>query len=513
MAKSQNKKGKLEKEERGDAKPKREYLLLEFSVLSFIAFSIIGYTVINAVRPALESFILRKEESTTVVLVNRFANQLLTKSDFELPISDAQQKRIEQFVNNANITGAVRFFALNASGTVIYAQPKDYIGTSLAQNADLKFVSEHRQTVARFQQLVPEEQQILGISEALIQVVPITFGTSEQVSGYLYVVSRLGLLGKQIEESELAMTVRIVGGMFFLYILLFVIVWRASRTIRNQAGELASYAKTLEQKVRERTKKLEETNKQQIAQAKELARLKDEFVFIAAHELKAPITNLRWIIDEFFSNEKMKAQASQEIHNIMEVIKKASNALVKLVSDLLSVARIESGGVKVTVHPTDLISIIQEMVLQFKKEAEGNNIMLTFEYEKGKRFPFAMSDSERLKEVFSNLISNAIKYNKPQGSIDITIMEHGEFLEARINHSDYGIDEEEMKHLFYKFWRSPKHRNVEGTGLGLWITKQLVERMGGSIWAESRKDVDTTFFVRLPIADEKKIKNVPEKSV
>lgn len=497
------------KQPQGEEKSKKNFLLVEFSILSFVAFAIIGYTVVSAVRPALEGFILKKEEAGTVVEVNRRANQLLTAQDFQAPLTMEQVGRMEQFIRNVNMSGMVQFFVSDSTGRVIYSRPQDYTGTSLAENPDFKVAIDRRQATARFQQLVPEEQEKLGLNEAFIQVVPITFGTADEVSGVVYIVARIGLLRKQIEDTEAAMAVRIIGGLLFLYALLFVIVWRASRTIRRQAWELASYARTLEQRVLERTRELEQSMEQQIAQAKELARLKDEFVFIAAHELKAPITHLRWNMAEFFSNKAMQESATPEIQEMMRIVKKASDSLVKLVTDLLNVARLESGMIKVSVHPTDLIAIVQDMVLQFKSDAEKQGITLSFEYDQSKKIPFAMSDSERLKEVFSNLISNAIKYNKPQGSVEVQVRHDKELLEASVKDTGLGLSEEDMKHLFGKFWRAPEHKDIEGTGLGLWITKQLVERMGGKIWAESKKGVGSAFFVRLPIASEKKIKEVP----
>lgn len=492
-----------------EEKPQRNLLLLEFSVLSFVAFVIIGYTVISAVRPALEGFILKKEEGTTVVEVNRHANKLLLKEDFRSPITPEKSVRFDQFITSVNISGMVRFFLTDSKGMVIYSSPRDYIATSLAGNIDVKRALGRRLAVARFQKIVPEEQGVLGISEAFVQVAPITFGASEEILGAAYIVSRVGLISKQIEETEAAMTVRIVGGLLFLYASLFVIVWRASKTIRAQAAELASYAKTLKQRVLERTRELKESMERQIAQAKELSRLKDEFVFIAAHELKAPITHLRWTLSEFFSEKEIQEKTPPEVHKLMQVIQKASDALVKLVTDLLNVARLESGTVTVSVHPTDLIAIAHDVTLQFKSEAEKQSVALTFDYDKSKKIPFAMGDSERLKEVFLNLISNAIKYNKLQGRVEVSVKEQDAYLEARVKDTGSGMSEDDLKHLFTKFWRAAEHRNIEGTGLGLWITKQLVERMGGKIWAESEKGVGSTFFVRLSIAKERNIKEMP----
>ena len=195
----------------------------------------------------------------------------------------------------------------------------------------------------------------------------------------------------------------------------------------------------------------------------------------------------------------------------MEAMKKASSSLTRLVSDLLDVARLESGTVKVSVHPTDLISIIQDSIIQFKGEAEKKSVNLTFNYESDKGFPFIMSDSERLKEVFSNLISNAIKFNKAGGEVKITVEEDNGFLTTRVSDTGLGISKEELPKLFTKFWRA--HPEIEGTGLGLWLSRQLVIRMNGKMSVESIKDAGTTVAVQIPIAKENGLKTIPKSSL
>ena len=486
-------------EEKNTAKkPKKDFLLIQFSVLSFIAFVIIGYVVLSVVRPAIENFTIRQEESSAVVFVNRHANQILAKDDFVFPLSQDQQGRMELFINNMNIRGSLRIFITDSEGTIIFAKPEESVGISFIDNPKVRFAIERRRATASFERIDAKDQETLGADEAFVQVIPITFGTSYDVAGVVYSISRVGLLRTQIEETQQEMAMRIVGGLLFLYAILFVIVFRASRTIRRQSSDLESYAVTLEQRVKDRTRALEESTTKQIAQAKELARLKDEFVFVAAHELKAPITHLKWTLAEFFANQELQEKSSPEVSNIMKVIKDASESLTGLVSDLLNVARLESGTVKVSVHPTDLISVVQDIVLKFKDESEKQNIALEFKYDSSKKFPFAMSDSERLKEVFSNLITNAIKYNKKGGDIEISVTEDDGFLVSSVKDTGIGMTSEEMKKLFTKFWRASQ--NIEGTGLGLWITKQLVTRMGGEILAESEKGKGTIFTVKLPIA-------------
>ena len=478
--------------------PKRNFLLFEFSALSFLAFIIIGIVVISFVGPSLENHIVKQERDTTVVFANRYANRLLEVDDFRYPLTSEQENRMAQFVDNLSIRGIVRIFILDSTGTIIYARPEGYVGVDFSGNADVNFAFERLRPTARFEDIGEDEQEILGIKRAFVQAVPITFGSSEDVIGIVYSVSRVGLIEKQITETQQNIAVRIIGGMLFLYVLLFVIVWRASRTIRKQAGELESYARTLEQRVIERTRELEESTKKQLKEAKKVARLKDEFVFVASHELKAPITHLRWTLDRFYGDPELQKKASPILIEIIGAIRRASDALTRLVFDLLNVSRLESGAIKISVHPTDLISVIQETVLEFKPDAEKKGVALSFKYDSKKKFPFVMSDSERLKEAFANLITNAIKFNSQGGKVNVSVAWIGDFLETQILDTGVGMTEKELSKLFTKFWRG--HPEIEGTGLGLWLSRELVERMGGEIKVESKKGEGSTFTVLLPIA-------------
>ena len=130
--------------------------------------------------------------------------------------------------------------------------------------------------------------------------------------------------------------------------------------------------------------------------------------------------------------------------------------------------------------------------------------MLKFDYDSTKKLPFVMSDSERLKEVFTNLITNAIKFNSEGGNVKITVEWVGDFLETRVSDTGVGMTEKEISQLFTKFWRA--HPDIEGTGLGLWIAKQLITRMGGEIAVESKKGEGSTFTIMLPIAKKRGIR-------
>lgn len=494
-----------------EKQPAKNFLLLEFSILSFIAFIAIGIGVLSLIRPALETLLIKERESGTVIFVNRHANLILTQDDFSFPIGEEASERMAQFVNNLAIRGLLRIFITDAVGRVIWADPEESIGESLAASPDVRTAIIRRSATARFEKLALEDESSLGVKEAFIQALPITFGGSEKVSGVVYIISRTGLIKKQIGETQRQVGIRVVGGLFFLYSLLFVIVWRASKTIRHQASELEVYAKTLEERVKERTRALEESMGRQIKQAQDLARLKDEFVFVAAHELKAPITHLRWTLGEFFTNKELSETSPVNVIAIMETVRSVTAALSRLVTDLLNVARLESGTVQISVHPTDLLTIIQEAISSFELEAKKQGVTIRFLYDPVRVFPFVLGDSERLKEVFSNLLSNAIKFSLEGGTVEVIVRKSGNSLEADVRDHGIGMSEEELQKLFTKFWRG--HPDIEGTGLGLWITKQLVTRMGGELRVESKKGEGSTFSVRLPIAKDRGIKESPHGQV
>lgn len=479
-------------------KLKKNYLLSKFSILSLVSFVILGYIIIAAIPSTLEDLAIKEKESETVVFVNIYANKMISEKDLSSPLTSEKESNIKNFIDHLVIAGVVRLFLIDSEGTVVYSQPEEYIGLNFLDNADIQYVIQQRRSLAIFRDIDEKEQKILGIKEALIQAVPITFGESDKVAGVIYTISRVGLFKKQIQETQEVIAVRIVGGLSFLYMILFVIVFGASRTIANQRSELRSYATTLEKKVYKRTRELEESTKKQLNQAKELARLKDEFVFIAAHELKAPATNLTWSVDTFLSKTKLNKKDNPELFNTLKIVKSSSQALTSLVKDLLNVARLESGTIKISIHPTSLVSVVQDVVSRFGAEAEKKGIHLSFKQVTSNQLPFVSGDSERFKEVFSNLISNAIKFNQKGGKIDVEVKKIGNFLEASVSDTGIGMTKKEIEKLFQKFSRI--HPEIEGTGLGLWLSRQLVERMGGSIRVLSKKGQGSIFTVRMPIA-------------
>lgn len=260
------------------------------------------------------------------------------------------------------------------------------------------------------------------------------------------------------------------------------------------AAALRVERESLENKVRERTRALEAVQRQELERQTDVLKLKDEFLFVAAHELRTPVTSIRWSL-ESVSDRKM----SDDIRLAFEDAMTASKNLGTLVEDLLNMARLDSRRIPFKKEFVNLVETAQVAVKELEPIAEKMKITLSIETPEG-LVPMALADDRRVNEVLVNLISNAVKYGRQGGSVAVRISLEEPYMRYDVTDDGPGIAKEEQKHLFEKFWRAKTSSQVEGSGLGLFITKRLVEGMNGVISFESVPGKQTTFTVLLPRA-------------
>lgn len=249
--------------------------------------------------------------------------------------------------------------------------------------------------------------------------------------------------------------------------------------------QIQEFNQTLEIKVIDRTHELE------VAQQEQL-KLKDEFVFIATHDLATPVT----AISGFSALIKARQEnLPNEIKSDLDAIDEASNRLKTLVNDLLQVARSDSGTIKVNLVKVDAQEILESAVRQIAPLAKDKKVTVSTAL--GTHNTIS-ADPIKLAEVFENLLSNAVKYNKEGGSVTITSSVLHNQVTFQFKDTGVGIDEAEQSKVFTKFFRSetPEVRQRPGTGLGLFVVRMLVEKMGGKISFESIKDVGSTFTLQ-----------------
>ncbi|MBI2591743.1 MAG: hypothetical protein HYW34_03645 [Candidatus Brennerbacteria bacterium] len=229
---------------------------------------------------------------------------------------------------------------------------------------------------------------------------------------------------------------------------------------------------------------------------KELLRSKSEFITIAAHQLRTPLTGINWTLETLAGNPNLPVEQGQVVKDGLV----ASQRLLRVVNDLLDVAKIEEGRFGYEFDNVDLIEFTASTLATATVLAKEYGIKLYFEKPEGAII--CRIDSNKLKLAFSNLIDNAIKYNIANGEVLVKIekLKDRPFAQVSIKDTGIGIPPEELSRLFKKFYRGSNVVKVEttGSGLGLYITKNIIRRHGGELWAESVLERGTTFYFTLP---------------
>lgn len=220
--------------------------------------------------------------------------------------------------------------------------------------------------------------------------------------------------------------------------------------------------------------------------------MKDIFTNMIAHELRAPLTAMQG----YASLIRERKDVHESVRTFAERIEQSAERLVLIVNDLLDVARIHSGKLAIKSERINVRAVITQVVDAMRMVAKEKNIIIEASVPGD---IYIQSDEKRLYQAFTNLVSNAIKYTKA-GSINLTLEELSNRVEVRVKDTGTGISASNQKQLFAPFFRVENSDTAQtvGTGLGMWITKQLIELMHGSIDVESIKGVGTHVVVTLP---------------
>lgn len=233
------------------------------------------------------------------------------------------------------------------------------------------------------------------------------------------------------------------------------------------------------------------------ARLAEANKLKSEFVSVASHQLRAPISSIKWSLNLLFGG-KLGDVSSQQLE-YLGIIRENNEAMKKLVNDLLDVSRIEGDGIKMQPVPASLAEITRKIIENLSPVARASNVSINFNAEEN--LPLINIDPEKIGSVIQNLLDNAIRYIKGKGVVDIKIEKIDESLKLTISDSGVGIPQHQQRMVFQKFFRAENVMKYEtkGTGLGLFISKAIIEQHKGKIGFISKENDGSIFWFTLPI--------------
>lgn len=246
-------------------------------------------------------------------------------------------------------------------------------------------------------------------------------------------------------------------------------------------------------------KRAEERVIQAKEQAEQANRAKSEFLSSMSHELRTPLNAILGYTQLFEYDGNLK---SQQIENVRE-IRKAGEHLLQLINDVLDLAKIESGNMTVSLEPVLVSRLISECFTLVQPQADAKGIRLVATVAQFNN-TYVVADNVRVKQVLLNLLSNAVKYNHVGGEVEVQLsMQEGQELRISVRDTGRGIPIQRQNEVFQPFNRlSAENSNIEGSGVGLVITKQLVEMMKGKLDFVSAEGVGTTFWIDFPVATE-----------
>jgi len=230
----------------------------------------------------------------------------------------------------------------------------------------------------------------------------------------------------------------------------------------------------------------------------ELSRMKSEFVSITSHQLRSPLAGLQWSIESILSGKY--GALNQRQQDFFTIIKESTDRMIKLVSDLLDVSRVETKEVVIHFTNVSFQRVIQEVVADILPLAKASNVDIVLNVPKNIREVSA--DELRLRIVVQNIIDNAVKYIMGRGTVTVELYEKDNVVTLKVSDTGVGIPEQDQKKIFEKFFRAEnvKKLKTQGTGLGMFITRSYVVFMRGTLRMESAEGRGTTFWISFPVA-------------
>ncbi|MBP6866098.1 MAG: PAS domain S-box protein [Candidatus Pacebacteria bacterium] len=240
-----------------------------------------------------------------------------------------------------------------------------------------------------------------------------------------------------------------------------------------------------------------------ITEEKAVDKEKTEFVSLASHQLRTPLSSVNWYTEMLLTGDAGKLSKMQKEY--VKEIYAGNQRMIDLVNDLLNVSRLELGTFSVNPEKVDIVSAAFLAIDEQKQEIKKKKIKMETDFPDERPLEID-ADPKLLHMIFQNLLSNSVKYTHEKGNIKIAVLKEDDFILIKVTDNGIGIPKSQQEKIFTKLFRADnvKGEDVEGTGLGLYIIKSIIEESGGTISFESKEGEGTTFTVALPLLGMKK---------
>jgi signal transduction histidine kinase len=228
---------------------------------------------------------------------------------------------------------------------------------------------------------------------------------------------------------------------------------------------------------------------------KTIDQMKSEFISVASHELRTPMTAIKGSVDLILGG--CVGEVSTEAKELLDVAHSACERMIRLINNILDLSKIEAGQIQLRLESIDVATIVDRSLRYLNTLAAQAGITLKPNFQSG--LPQVEADRDRIEQVITNLVSNAIKFSPPKGEVEIALSADGEWVRCSVSDQGCGIEEKDLTRIFGKFQQAGLPQRGAGTGLGLAISYALITEHKGKIWVDSQVGQGSSFVFCLPV--------------
>jgi signal transduction histidine kinase len=502
----------ISKQARFSAPPEQDQgqprLVLRFALYAGVVLLAAGLAIAWLVNREIAGRAERTVKNQASAVAEANLRSHLRAEDFAAPVSPGRRTRLDEiFRNNILIPGVVDGRLIGRNGTITYAARHELIGSKVGRRADLSQVLGGAVEARVTHSATWRGEESMKVFRVLA---PVRLTNSQAPIGAVMLDQDYRAVDVSIGDARGPLAAILAFALLALYISLFPILRRVTRELEARNRRLREHAHERERLLEgERAARAEaETVQQLLAKQNErlleLDELKDEFISLVSHELRTPLTSIRGYLELL-----LDGGLNAEQRGYLGIIDRNSNRLLGLVNDLLLLTQIEAGELVFDFAPVDLEEIVKECIESSTPTAEANDLQLVMSTE---QVPLVRGHRVHLVQVVDNLISNALKFTPSGGRVEVRLSAMDSAAVMEVEDTGLGISDSEQEQLFERFFRSSQatKNQIPGSGLGLTISKAIVERHGGRIEVESSEGVGTTVRVRLPLSSEKLVPSARE---